>query len=87
MATIAEVRATVARGVESADQARETLIAVRDQIRHAQQLATVTHDSANERVRLGHSLVGQADTDALRALDLLRSAAETAGEYSRSLDG
>jgi len=87
VATIAEVRATIAGGVESADEAREALIAVRDRIRHARQLATVTHDSAHDRVRLGHSLIGQADTDALRALDLLKSAAETAGEYSRSLDG
>ncbi len=86
MSNIEEVKATVARGTESADHARQTLIGVLDHIRQARQLSTVTQGSAHDRVQLGNSQIGQADTDVDRALALLRSAVDEAQQYSRSLD-
>jgi hypothetical protein len=83
--SIEDVKATVARGGQAAEQAQATMAEVGDRIDEARRLAVATEGSEHEKVRLGRVRLKEAGAEARRVFGLLGAGVRAADEFGRAL--
>jgi hypothetical protein len=82
---ISEVKTTIGRGSQAAEQAQATMAECADRIGEARRLTGVTQGSEHERVKLGRTRLKEAAAEARRVRDLLAAGARAAEEFRQAL--
>ncbi|MGX7670213.1 hypothetical protein [Plantactinospora sp. DSM 117369] len=83
---IAQVKATISRANEAANNGRALIQEVRDRAEQARTLADATaHDSSHKEVEVGLKKLREALKEPPRVAELLQSGAEAASEYASKL--